>query len=57
MEKSVNTTVANGWEELTYDFADVIDSTVNYQMVVIFFDFGAVGDGSSYYFDDIKQSN
>lgn len=57
IEKSVNTTVANAWEELTYDYTDVIDNSVDYQMVVVFFNFGAVGDGSSYYFDDIKQSN
>jgi uncharacterized protein YkuJ len=57
MEKIVNTTVANGWEELTYDYDGSIDSTVDYQTVVIFFNFGVSGDGSTYYFDDIKQAN
>jgi hypothetical protein len=57
MEKSVNTTVANGWEELTFDYTDVVNTTVPYQMVVIFFDFGTSGTGASYYYDDIKQSN
>lgn len=57
MEKLATTTVANAWEELTYDFEDVILPGVNYQMAVVFFDFGNVGDGSEYYFDDIKQSN
>lgn len=57
MEKIVNTTVANQWEELTYDYEDAIDNTVDYQTVVVFFNFGVSGDGSSYYFDDIKQAN
>ncbi|MHA3787190.1 hypothetical protein ACX0HA_03195 [Flavobacterium hauense] len=57
MEKIVNTTVANAWEELTYDYEDAIDSSVNYQTVTLFFNFGVSGDGSTYYFDDIKQSN
>lgn len=57
MEKIVNTTVANQWEELTYDYEDSIDSSVNYQTVVVFFNFGVSGDGSNYYFDDIKQAN
>ncbi len=57
MEKTANTTVANAWEELTYDYTDVIDSTVDYQMAVLFFNFGVSGDGSTYYFDDIKQAN
>ncbi|MFD2603707.1 PKD domain-containing protein [Flavobacterium suzhouense] len=57
IEKTQNTTVANAWEELTYDYSDVIDSSVPYQTPVVFFNFGATGDGSIYYFDDIKQSN
>lgn len=57
MEKIVNTTVANQWEELTYDYDGLIDSTVDYQTAVVFFNFGVSGDGSSYYFDDIKQAN
>ncbi|RWX01548.1 hypothetical protein [Flavobacterium cerinum] len=57
IEKSVNTTVANEWEELTFDYTDVVNTTVPYQMVVIFFDFGTSGTGASYYYDDVKQSN
>jgi hypothetical protein len=49
------TTVANQWEELTFDFG-AIDVSKSYQKVVIFFDFGNAGDGSTYYFDDIKQT-
>ncbi len=46
------TTVANEWEELSYDFSE-ISLTDEYQKVVIFFDFGNPGDGTTYFFDDI----
>ncbi|WP_321516819.1 hypothetical protein [Marinifilum fragile] len=52
-EVDATTTVANAWEELTYDFS-AIDQANEYQKVVIFFDFGNNGDDSNYYFDDIK---
>lgn len=48
------TTVANKWEELSFDFS-AINKDQSYQKVVIFFDFGNVGDNSVYYFDDIRQ--
>ena len=57
VEQTVNVTVANEWQELTFDYTGLIDDTVNYQMAVIFFNFGFSGDGSSYYFDDLTQSN
>ena len=53
IEKDASTTVANGWEELTYDFSGIVNSN-NYQRVVVFFDFGNAGTGATYYFDDIK---
>ncbi|PXX98062.1 hypothetical protein DF185_17185 [Marinifilum breve] len=52
-EVDATTTVANEWEELTFDFS-AIDQANEYQKVVIFFDFGNNGDDSNYYFDDIK---
>ncbi len=55
-EIDVVNTVANGWEELTYDFS-AIDVSKTYHKVVIFFDFGTAGDGTKYYFDDIQQAN
>lgn len=55
-ELDATTTVANGWEELTYDFAGIVNSN-NYQRVVVFFDFGNAGTGATYYFDDIQLSN
>lgn len=56
IEVEVNTTVANGWEELTFDFSG-INNANNYQQVVLFFNFGTSGAGEIYYFDDVELSN
>ena len=56
IERTVNTTVANQWEELTFDFTG-IDNAKRYQQIVLFFNFNIAGTGESYYFDDLKQSN
>ena len=56
IERQATTTVAGGWEELTYDFTG-INNANNYQMVVLFFDFNVRGANESFYFDDIKLSN
>lgn len=55
-EKDATVTLANGWQELTFDFTG-ISLTNTYQRVVVFFAFGNAGTGATYYFDDIKQSN
>ena len=52
-ELQVSTTVANEWEELEFDFTG-IESSNDYQRVVLFFDFGNNGTGETYYFDDIQ---
>ena len=46
---------ANTWQELTFDFSTTNASTKSLQKVVVFFDFGVGGDGSSFYFDDLNQ--
>ncbi len=56
IEKDVTLTVANGWQELTFDFTGISLSDT-FQRVVVFFNFGNAGNGSVYYFDDISQSN
>jgi hypothetical protein len=56
VEVDATTTVANGWEELTFNFAG-INNANNYQRVVFFFDFGNAGNGATYYYDDITQFN
>ena len=49
-EVDMNTTTADGWEELTYDFSAAL--AADYVNLVVFFDFGVTGDDSVYYFDD-----
>ncbi|MGC9342885.1 MAG: fasciclin domain-containing protein, partial [Bacteroidales bacterium] len=49
------TTVANAWEELTFDMSEAPDA--DYVRVVVFFDFGVAGDDSEYYYDDIRLSS
>jgi hypothetical protein len=56
IERDANITLANGWQELTFDFTG-ISTTNTFQRVVVFFAFGNAGNGATYYFDDIKQSN
>jgi hypothetical protein len=56
-EIDVAATKVNEWEELTYDFSMVNDTT-KYQKVVLIFDLGTSGDGGpnfTYLFDDILQ--
>ena len=58
VEVDAMTTVVDEWEQLTFDFSGM-DLTREYSKVVVFFDFGNVGNGSTvtYYFDDINLSN
>jgi hypothetical protein len=55
-EVMVTNTVANQWEELVFDFSNG-DLTQEYAKVVVFFDFGSPGTGTTYYFDNIEQTN
>jgi hypothetical protein len=55
-EKEVTTTVANAWEELSFDYT-AINTANSYQKIVLIFDLGTPGDGSAnftFYFDDIR---
>jgi hypothetical protein len=53
------TTTTTGWQTLTFDFANAASSTpvlnlsTTYNKATIFFDFGSLGTGKTYYFDDI----
>ena len=54
-EKEATTTVANAWEELTFDYTAIPFGF--YSRVVLIFDLGTAGDGSAnftFYFDDIR---
>ena len=58
-EKEVTSTVANAWEDLAFDFR-TINTSNNYQKVVLIFDLGTAGNGSANYtwlFDDIRLTN
>ena len=55
-EAEDTSTVGNAWEELTFDFTSINVSN-SYQKIILIWDLGVVGDGSSnftYYFDDIN---
>ena len=58
-ETDATTTVANAWETLVFDYANPSSGTAAlnagtvYNKASIFFDFGNVGTGKSYYFDDV----
>ncbi len=55
-EKTATTTVANTWEELTFDYSTVPTSN-QYQHIVLIFDNGTMGDGSAnftFLLDDIR---
>jgi hypothetical protein len=63
VETEATTTVTNGWETLTFDFANPVAGTAalnlayTYNKISIFFDFGksgAAGGGGTFYFDDLR---
>jgi len=54
-EIDATTTAVNTWEELNFDFTGFTDQ--EYSKLVIFFDFGNPGTGTTFYFDDIEQSD
>lgn len=58
IELDVNTTVANQWEELVWDFSGM-NTSPEFTTVVVFFEFvvDLPGDGTTYYFDDIDYAN
>lgn len=54
VEATANTTVANGWHLLEFEFNGTGNLTLPYEKVVIFFDFGTAGRNENFYFDDIS---
>ncbi len=55
VESTVNTTVSNQWETLTFDMS-AADLSLDYAKIVLFFNFGTPGNGETYYFDNIQQT-
>ena len=55
-EKGATSTVANAWEDLTFDYS-AISTTNQYDKLVFIFDLGTAGDGTANYtwlFDDVR---
>ena len=58
VEKEVTLNGNSAWEQVSVDFSD-IDLSNTYQKIVLFFDFGTVGDGSAdwtFFIDNIDQA-
>ncbi|WP_298884296.1 PKD domain protein [uncultured Polaribacter sp.] len=55
-EVDATTTVANGWEELSFDISSA-NTAFTYDRLVIFFDFGNSGDDTVYYYDEVTLVN
>jgi len=59
VETEAVTTVAGGWQTLTFNFANpvagtaALDLTGTYDKFSIFFNFGTAGTAKTYYFDDV----
>lgn len=55
-EVIAETTVANQWEEIIFDFEGV-DPALELRRLAFFFDFGVSGDDQPYYFDNVQLTN
>jgi PKD repeat protein len=53
-EKTATITATGEWQTLTFDFSDTPDAPT-FKNLVIYFDRGACGEESFYYFDDLQQ--
>ncbi len=59
VEAEVNTSTANGWETLVFDFSNQVNGTAaldlsyTYDKASIFFDFGNPGSGKIFYWDNV----
>ena len=48
------TTVANQWQELTFDYTGLVDNAVDYNRLVLIYNNGTPGDDSVFFIDDIQ---
>ena len=53
LEVEVSTTVADEWETLIFTLPD-IEQDIDYDNIVLFFNFNTPGNGETYYFDNVK---
>ncbi|WP_189605471.1 hypothetical protein [Salinimicrobium marinum] len=51
-----NTSTSGEWEELSFDLSsfEAFDPSVDYDRIILFYDFGNSGEGTTSYYDDIK---
>ena len=62
VETEVLTTVANGWQTLSFDFSQqaagtaAFNNATTYNKANVFFDFSVAGTGQTYYFDDLAYN-
>lgn len=58
VEVQASTSVANAWEELSFDLTSFngFSTSISYDRVILFPDFGNNGNGESFFFDDIRIS-
>ncbi|MCP9199055.1 hypothetical protein MKO06_03990 [Gramella sp. GC03-9] len=56
VEVQQSTTVAGEWEELSFDLSTfgAFDPSIDYDRVIVFYDFNTAGQGEDFYFDDIR---
>jgi hypothetical protein len=59
VEVFATTTVANQWEELTFDLTSfgAFSTSIEYGNIIVFPDFGVLGQGDTFYFDDFILTN
>jgi hypothetical protein len=55
VETTVETTVGNEWETLTFDMS-AVDPAIKYGRIVLFFNLGTPGADETYYFDNIQTT-
>lgn len=59
VQVEVKTTTSNEWEEMTFDLksSEVTGNfkpELSYDRIVVFYDLGSAGEGTTFYFDDIR---
>ncbi|MDT0676568.1 hypothetical protein [Autumnicola musiva] len=54
-----NTTTSEEWEELTFDLSsyEAFDPSIEYDRLVLFYDYGESGEGTTSYFDDVRVTS
>jgi len=58
-EVQATVSAANAWEEISFDLTSfgAFSTSINYDTIIVFPNFGAMGNDNLYYFDDIILTN